>query len=183
VRVDPPFVIVLNGISSSGKTTLADALRDQLPQPWFRLGVDDILRLSAALVRPELYPSMESATSLLQGAHRAFAAIARAGNLAVLDVVLMTPFLAEDLNEALGDLPMLVVGLDCAVEIAEERQVQRGREAGEATAQAATVFSYVTPDIVLDTGRLTTEECVAAVAEAVAAGRQRVGLMGASSRG
>ena len=178
MTVDPPFLVVLNGICSSGKTSLADALREALPQPWFRLGVDDILRLSAALVRPELYPSMEAATSLLQGAHRAFAAIARAGNLAVLDVVLVTPFLAEDLAEALGDIPMLVVGLDCPVEVAEERQVQRGREVGVATAQAATVFAHVTPDLLLDTGRLTTEECVAAVAEALDAGRHRLGLMG-----
>ena len=178
MNVDPPFLVVLNGISSSGKTSLADALREELPQPWFRLGIDDILRLSAALVRPELYPSMESATSLIQGAHRAFAAIARAGNLAVLDVVLITPFLAEDLDEALGDLPMLVVGLDCPVDVAEERQRGRGREVGVATAQAATVFEHVAPDLVLDTSTLTTKECVAAVREALTAGRHRVGLMG-----
>jgi chloramphenicol 3-O phosphotransferase len=178
MTVGAPFLIVLNGICSSGKTSLADALQRELPEPWFRLGIDDMLRLSAALVRPEFYPSMEAATSLLQGAHRAFAAIARAGNLAILDVVLATQFLAEDLNEALGALPMLVVGLDCPVDVAEQRQVARGREAGVATAQASTVFQYVVPDLMLETGSLLTEDCVASVADALSSGRHRVGLMG-----
>jgi chloramphenicol 3-O-phosphotransferase len=36
-------VIVLNGGSSSGKTGIARCLQAILPQPWIRLGVDDLL--------------------------------------------------------------------------------------------------------------------------------------------
>ena len=36
-------VIVLNGGSSSGKTGIARCLQAILPQPWLRLGVDDLV--------------------------------------------------------------------------------------------------------------------------------------------
>ena len=36
-------VIVLNGGSSSGKTGIARCLQAVLPQPWIRLGVDDLV--------------------------------------------------------------------------------------------------------------------------------------------
>jgi chloramphenicol 3-O-phosphotransferase len=36
-------VIVLNGGSSSGKTGIARCLQAILPQPWIRLGVDDLV--------------------------------------------------------------------------------------------------------------------------------------------
>jgi chloramphenicol 3-O phosphotransferase len=36
-------VIVLNGGSSSGKSTIARCLQDRLPSPWLVLGVDDLI--------------------------------------------------------------------------------------------------------------------------------------------
>src|SRR5690242_8328541 len=117
----PPFVIVLNGISGSGKTSLANELRATLPEPWVRVGIDDILRMAPVELRPELYPSLESAMPLIRGAHRAFAALARAGNLVILDVILNLGSIAADLDQALGEVPMLVVGLHCPIELAESR--------------------------------------------------------------
>jgi chloramphenicol 3-O-phosphotransferase len=40
-------VIVLNGGSSSGKSSIARRLQDLLDQPWITLGVDDLLDASA----------------------------------------------------------------------------------------------------------------------------------------
>lgn len=37
-------VIVLNGVSSSGKTSIARVLREMLVTPWLLLGVDDLIR-------------------------------------------------------------------------------------------------------------------------------------------
>ena len=39
----PTQVIVLNGTSSSGKTTLARALQAVLPDPWLTFGIDTLL--------------------------------------------------------------------------------------------------------------------------------------------
>ncbi len=36
-------IIILNGASSSGKTTLARALQDELPGDWLRLSIDDLV--------------------------------------------------------------------------------------------------------------------------------------------
>lgn len=47
MRAQPPVrvtaqVIVLNGGSSSGKSTIARCLQEILPAPWLRLSVDDL---------------------------------------------------------------------------------------------------------------------------------------------
>jgi chloramphenicol 3-O phosphotransferase len=36
-------VIVLNGVSSAGKTSIARCLQSLLPTPWLHLGVDDLI--------------------------------------------------------------------------------------------------------------------------------------------
>ena len=47
-------VIVLNGGSSSGKTGIARCLQAILPQPWLRIGVDDLVdALPPALAESE----------------------------------------------------------------------------------------------------------------------------------
>ena len=57
VRV-PTDIIVLNGGSSSGKTSLARCLQELLPEPWLALGVDDLI---AAM--PPSSPDREPAIS------------------------------------------------------------------------------------------------------------------------
>jgi len=37
-------VIVLNGVSSSGKTSIARCLQSMLTTPWLLLGIDDLIR-------------------------------------------------------------------------------------------------------------------------------------------
>ncbi len=37
-------VIVLNGVSSSGKSSIALCLQVVLPQPWLTLGIDDLIK-------------------------------------------------------------------------------------------------------------------------------------------
>nr|WP_199698664.1 hypothetical protein [Deinococcus cavernae] len=47
-------IIVLNGASSSGKSTLGRALQDRLPGTWLLYGVDDLVRaLPPRLTSPE----------------------------------------------------------------------------------------------------------------------------------
>ncbi|GLY29600.1 hypothetical protein [Kineosporia sp. NBRC 101731] len=47
-------VIVLNGGSSSGKTGITRCLQAVLPQPWIRLGVDDLIKaLPARLLQSD----------------------------------------------------------------------------------------------------------------------------------
>lgn len=41
-----PMVVVLNGGSSSGKSSIARCLQDQLASTWMALGVDDLIRVT-----------------------------------------------------------------------------------------------------------------------------------------
>ena len=38
-------VIVLNGVSSSGKTTLAKAMQEAFDEPYIRLSIDDFINM------------------------------------------------------------------------------------------------------------------------------------------
>jgi hypothetical protein len=99
-------VIVLNGGSSSGKSSLARSLQELLDEPWVTLGVDDLLAaLAPSLVgdappppgRPPLLAYRADGTVDVESSYRpveaawnaGLAAMARAGLGVILDEVLL----------------------------------------------------------------------------------------------
>jgi chloramphenicol 3-O phosphotransferase len=80
-------VILLNGTSSSGKSSIAAELLDQLDGPWFHLGIDGFHRLRSrqAWTEEEFLPIFQRT---VLGFHRAVAGMVAAGNDVVMDYVL-----------------------------------------------------------------------------------------------
>src|SRR5215213_3471174 len=164
-------VIVLNGGSSSGKTGIARCLQAILPQPWLRLGVDDLVdALPPSLADSgagvafgpqgevtvgEGFREMEAAW--LTGV----AAMARAGARIIVDDVFLSGSASQERVRAhLEGLDVLWVGVRCDPEIAAGREVARGdRVGGMAASQAALVHAGVTYDIEVDTGTTDSLEC------------------------
>jgi len=118
-------VIVLNGGSSSGKTTIARCLQDAAPQPWNRLSVDDLVdALPPALVGPAAgigfgsrgEVSVGDAFDAAQGAWIAgLAAMARAGARVIYDDVFLGGGESQArLRAGLSGLDVLWVGVRCA---------------------------------------------------------------------
>ena len=86
-------IILLNGTSSSGKTTIARTLQEKLTQAYMYVSVDDFFHMyperylnptnqDEALVLANLIPSVVS------GFHKSVAALARSGNNIIVDHVL-----------------------------------------------------------------------------------------------
>ncbi len=112
-------MIVLNGPSSSGKSTLAAELQRQLADPWFHVGVDDLLKcLPLAEHQDQLIAEV---SAVMRGIHAAMAALAAAGNRVIIDHVLALPGSADELGDLLGDIRSLWVGLNCDLDLLEAR--------------------------------------------------------------
>lgn len=172
-------VIILNGGSSSGKTTIAACLQDILPSSWLHFGVDTLIdampqRLLTSdtgiefgvdgSVRPgQEFRRLESAW--MQGV----AAMARAGAHIIIDDVFLSGVAARDRwQAALANVPVLWVGVRCDPAVAAERERERGdRVAGMAALQAQVVHTGIEYDIEVDTTEMPAMACAQIIAKRV----------------
>ena len=98
MNTEPGQVVLLNGVSSSGKSSIAEALLDVLDRPYFHMAVDTIGAMRSTTRTNEL--PQEEVTAVLTrtraGFHRAVAGMAWAGNDIVVDHVLSEPWRVTD---------------------------------------------------------------------------------------
>ena len=190
------LVVVVNGASSSGKTSLARALQLLAPDPWLHAGIDRFwgmmpqawmqlgaraeegvswLRGEDEYGRPVVHTVPGPvATRMARGMHRAVAALARAGSNVVSDDVFFDPAWAHDWAVALDGVDAWLVGLQCPQEELERRERGRGdRERGEARAEAALVHDGVPYDLELDSSSSPAAALAAVVLDHVATVRPR----------
>lgn len=168
-------VIVLNGGSSSGKTTIARTLQALLPDPWLTFGIDTLLGgLPAAGGGIDIAADGEVAVGAgffaLEAAWAAgLAAMVRAGARIVVDEV----FLGGGESQrrwlaAFDGLDVLWAGVRCDAAVAAARELARGdRIAGMAVRQAEVVHRGVRYDVEVDTTHAEPITCAKAVAARV----------------
>ena len=183
--VEAGKVVVLNGTSSAGKTSLALAfqeLRAACGDCWLVFGIDDFL---AKVPRPWIeidalrgpyaeegvrlervgdaarFVIGEQVRRLLTAYRRSIAEVARSGLNVVVDDVMIEHHEWDDWRAALADLDPVWVGVRCDIEVAVQRERARGdRVQGLVRGQAATVHRHPVYDLELD----TTTESPAALA-------------------
>jgi chloramphenicol 3-O phosphotransferase len=124
-------VILLNGASSSGKTTVALALQRALEAPFLYFSSDQLV---AAGVLPDVDRSgipgpwawHTIRPRFFDGFHRATAALAAAGNSLIVEHVIEFQSWYDDLLELLADCDVFYVGVDCSLSELERRERERG---------------------------------------------------------
>lgn len=182
-REPQPNVIVLNGGSSSGKTSLARALQELLPGSWLTFGVDTFIEAlpgrgdslksgisygpDGAVVVTEQYTRLERAW------YSALHTLARAGASIILDEVLLSGDEGQRrLRSAFGGMPMLWAGVHCDPDVAAAREASRGdRVPGMARRQASCVHAGVVYDIEIDTTARSAAACAQMLADFVVSKR------------
>ena len=100
VAMDKPGrVILLNGPSSSGKSSIGRAMLPLLEEPWFFVPVDAISGLRSTVHRLQLDDAGVRAmlARTRRGYHRTVAALASAGNDVIMDYPLSEPWRLADL--------------------------------------------------------------------------------------
>jgi chloramphenicol 3-O phosphotransferase len=157
-------IILLNGASSAGKSTLALALQRCLPGPFWHYSMD---HLRVAKVLP--WDRIESGEfpwrpvqreQFFEGFHNSIPAFAAAGNNLVVEHIVETAAWMQRLLLLLEDFDVFFVGVHCPLDELERRERQRGdRRIGEARADFEVTHTF---------GRYDFECVMAGEADAVA---------------
>ncbi|MGC4964917.1 chloramphenicol phosphotransferase CPT [Streptomyces globisporus] len=169
-------VIVLNGGSSSGKSGIVRCLQAELPAPWLAAAIDTFVESLPASLRTTdagIAFAEDGGVAIgeefrrLEAAWReGVAAMVRAGAKVIIDDVFLSGPASQELwRKALTGLNVLWVGVRCASEVAEAREVARGdRPKGMAAAQAEKVHEGVSYDLEVDTTHMEPLACARTIA-------------------
>lgn len=154
-------VILLNGASSAGKSSIGRALQTLLPDPWFLVPVDAISGMRSRGNAPPL-DDTEVATTLTQtrlGYHRVVAALASVGNNVIMDYPLSEPWRVDDLIKVLEGFDATLVEVRCS-------PTELDRRIGLAMSQAG-VYVHAEFDVAVDTTNASPDTCARAIADAL----------------
>jgi chloramphenicol 3-O phosphotransferase len=184
-------VILINGTSSSGKTTLINALRTVLDELWLNVGIDAFAhalpgRVGDQPTWPLLFPYVRPdgrsdgpftiettalGTRLITGMHETVATLARAGLNVIVDHVILEETWVDEIDRVWHGLDVLAVGVRCPLEVVVERERSRGdRTIGQAEAQFAVVHRWMVYDLEVDTSVLTPTLAACQIRDALGTG-------------
>lgn len=161
-------VIVLNGASSSGKTSLARALQSQLARPYQHLQLDAFREMEPASYwtnwQQQPGASALQLAALCRAMNAAISEFSRHGQGVIFDMAFTNPESRTYMLEDLSGLPVYLVGVTCALEELARREVARGdRERGLAARQAGWIHAQMHYDLQVDSSASTPQQCAAAV--------------------
>lgn len=183
-------IILLNGTSSSGKSTLAHALQELLGQSYFHLDLDlfqktwhpDFLIYSdgdnpastegfLAVFREDALAEIRIGPAgfrFMDGMFRAIAGWASAGDNIIVDGAIYHPQVLRAAVQALYTFPILFVGIQCPLEVAEQwEQIRGNRARGGARTFHDLVHAHGIYDLEVDTSPFTPAECAQIVKAAM----------------
>ena len=194
-----PDVILVNGPSSAGKTTLCRALQVAIEDPYLVTAFDDFVFMAApryyrgadtsrqdgrdvftalgvemAITSPPGAPLSVTARfgpvfrRILDSMAPAVRALVDGGNPVIFDHVLHDRAMHESCRKAFDGLDVFAVGVTCPIDILEARERERGdRVLGRARGLAGVVHGFMTYDVMVDSGAMTTAACVSAILAAL----------------
>lgn len=169
-------IILLNGVGSAGKSSIAKALQAIASEPFLHVAMDAFLDMMPArywdhpdgvtfeTVEQDGKPSVvirsgAVADRILRGMRQSVAAMARAGNNLIVDDVLIDNEMAE-YAALLADFTLRTVGVFAPLDVLEARERERGdRLIGLARWQYDRVHRGRRYDLELDTSQATATEC------------------------
>ncbi len=174
-------MILLNGVSSAGKSTLCRAIQAQIDEPFLQFSLDffmfghDVLPKRRDEGGPFAWNSMRP--KLFGGYFGCLSALAAAGNNLVVDYIIETSGQFRQLSDALHTFDVFLVGVHCPLPELERREQQRGdRGQGDARRDFETVHTFTPYDFEVDS-TLPENENAATIIAAWAV-RTRPGQLG-----
>jgi len=168
--------IILNGGSSSGKSSIARSLQERLNGMWLCFGIDDLVAAMPKRDFQTLSGLTVSSSGQVNvgGRFRAYEqawmggllTIAEGGiSLILEDVFISGPAAQKRWKDSLLGVDIFWVGVTCSPDVAALRELARGdRCPGMARSQAEDVHVDVDYDFIVDTTSLSTESCADLIA-------------------
>jgi chloramphenicol 3-O phosphotransferase len=167
-------IILVNGASSAGKSTLCRALQDALELPFWHYSIDHF-RGTGVLPWKRIDQGDFAWTALrpafFDGFHRCLPALASAGNHLIVEHIVETKAWMRDLVALLSPFDVFFIGVHCPLDELVRREAARGdRPLGDARRDFQTVHTFGTYDLEIDATRPIEEN----VALSIAAWRARI---------
>lgn len=184
-----PQIIYFNGPSSSGKTTLAEALQNEFDLPFLHIGIDRVIGMMPdklnnwegkhASLGFSWKESVDETGHLVQEIQMGpFArkmvttlieivlTMARMGHYIIIDDVSFGKLQVDIWKDALKDYKVIWIGLKAPLDILEAREKERGnRMHGSARAQYFQVHKDVIYDYEFDTSKDSLDSIVRTIKE------------------
>lgn len=175
-------IVLLNGVGSAGKSSIARALQTITTEPFLHVQMDAFLDMlpealqnhadgfSFETVLEDGRPSVVIRSGpvgarTMRGMRHAIAAMAGQGNNLIVDDVIFSDEIAE-YRELLSGFELHLVGVTAPLEVLEAREAARGdRLPGLARWQYPRVHKGVDYDLEVDSSRLTPLECARRIRE------------------
>jgi chloramphenicol 3-O phosphotransferase len=190
--MNPGQIIILNGGSSAGKTSLAKAIQNIMPEPYMLLGIDVFWmsmpqkQIDLETVDPEYYTWVEEEhngrpyfriipgpilDSMMIARYYAIAEYLRRGLNVVADDVVWSPLWLEETIKALDGFKAFFIGVFCDDEVAAGREIHRGDRYG-GWARGSQIYAHKDAiyDLTLDSSFETPEQCAQTIKEALDSG-------------
>ncbi len=162
-------IVLLNGASSSGKTSIGQALQSLLAQPWFLVPVDSISGMRSSMNGKNLDDAAiaDMLTRTRLGYHRVVAGLASVGNDVIMDYPLSEAWRLHDLLAVLDGYDVTLIEVRCSPDELDRRERARGdRLNGLARAQSA-VYDLGAFDICVDSTHASAEDCATTIVRAL----------------
>lgn len=170
-------VIILNGASSSGKTSIINKLQGLFEDPYLNVGIDKFIWMlpKRYLDRPLWDDVLGMATEagamgnrLFSSMHKVIQLLSLEGVNVIADHVLVEPAWVEECARLFAPLPAYLVGVQCPLEVLIQREAARkDRTLGQAAAQFPLVHKDLIYDLAVDTSLLSVEECALQIKETI----------------
>jgi len=175
-------VIILNGPSAVGKSSIIRAFQAKKSEPWLGIGIDNFF---VGVLPPKFYledkpqhrevmygVATEDAQGklftlhigaqgqkIIKGMHRAIAAYAQAGNNVIVDYIMYDPAWHNDLMNALSGIKVISVGVTAALPVVEAREKIRATSPqGHARSVYESTHQGWKYDLTLNTDDMTPEQ-------------------------
>lgn len=183
-------IIILNGTSSAGKSTIAKAIQNKFDDYYVHTGVDHLVAQMPAnafrmtsdpdAISPDkicwlLDPETEHVISIHPGdpgyaalgsMYQAAKALAQRGLNVIIDDVIIHPHILQLMVNSLVDLPAWFVNVFCPKDEAKRREKKRGdRTPGLVEMQFDLVHAHGQYDLMINTSEQDIETCLAAIRE------------------
>ena len=151
-------VILLNGPSSSGKSTLAKALQalisDKRSERYEVVSIDDFLKMS-----PDETIYEDDVFDISEDLCKRTLELLETCDGVIIDHVITSERIFDQLKENLSSCHMRMVHITCPLELLRIREHARGdRSPGSAEASAEYLFPKEGYDLVVDTGTKSASE-------------------------
>ena len=180
-------VIVLNGPSASGKSSVQKKIRELFDKPYLKLGVDNLFDAvlpdyyGLGMIQPKGSFSQEDiryvettevqgkkavklivgpiGRKVITGMHHSIAAYAKAGNNVVVDYILYEKEWFSEFVNTLKGIKVYYIGLKYPLQAIEEREKKRATSPeGHARSHYETVHYFDNYDLVIDDPSLSADE-------------------------